>query len=195
MPKDTFLNLKSEKKEKIEKAITDEFTKNSFEQVSISNIIQRAQIPRGSFYQYFEDKKDAVQYIIQKFIISEHEKVWELLQETNGDIFETAIGVYDYMTNASELELVKHILEELRKSNTNVFEADIKFDKKKNIVKAVNRDILKIEKEDDLIYFFRIITDIIRPIAIETMSKRIEPEKGKKILERELEILKRGMKK
>ena len=68
MPKDTFLNLKSEKKEKIEKAITDEFTKNSFEQVSISNIIQRAQIPRGSFYQYFEDKKDAVQYIIQKFI-------------------------------------------------------------------------------------------------------------------------------
>ena len=99
------------------------------------------------------------------------------------------------MTNASELELVKHILEELRKSNTNVFEADIKFDKKKNIVKAVNKDILKIEKEDDLIYFFRIITDIIRPIAIETMSKRIEPEKGKKILERELEILKRGMKK
>ena len=195
MPKDTFFNLKSEKREKIENAIIEEFTKNSFEQLSISNIIQRAQIPRGSFYQYFEDKKDAVQYIIQKFIISEHEKVWELLQETNGDIFETAIGVYDYMTNASELELVKHILEELRKSNTNVFEADIKFDKKKNIVKAVNRDILKIEKEDDLIYFFRIITDIIRPIAIETMSKRIEPEKGKKILERELEILKRGMKK
>ena len=195
MPKSTFFNLKSEKREKIENAIIEEFTKNSFEQLSISNIIQKAQIPRGSFYQYFEDKRDAIQYIIQKFVIREHEKVWELLQETNGDIFETAIGVYDYMTNASELELVKHILEELRKSNTNVFEADIKFDKKKNIVKAVNRNILKIEKEDDLIYFFRIITDIIRPIAIETMSKRIEPEKGKKILERELEILKRGMKK
>ena len=35
------------------------------------------------------------------------------------------------MTNASELELVKHILEELRKSNANVFEADIKLIKRK----------------------------------------------------------------
>ncbi len=195
MPKSTFFNLKSEKREKIENAIIEEFTKNSFEQLSISNIIQKAQIPRGSFYQYFEDKRDAIQYIIQKFVIREHEKVWELLQETNGDIFETAIGVYDYMINSSDLELVKHILEELRKTNTNVFEADIKIDNNKNIVKAINRNILKIEKEDDLIYFFKIITSIIRPVAIETMSNKIDHETGRKILKRELEILKRGMEK
>ena len=195
MPKSTFLKLKSEKREKIENAIIEEFTKNSFEQLSISNIIQKAQIPRGSFYQYFEDKRDAIQYIIQKFVIREHEKVWELLQETNGDIFETAIGIYDYMINSSDLELVKHILEELRKTNTNVFEADIKIDNNKNIVKAINRNILKIEKEDDLIYFFKIITSIIRPVAIETMSNKIDHETGRKILKRELEILKRGMEK
>ena len=195
MPKSTFFNLKSEKREKIENAIIEEFTKNSFEQLTINNIIQKAQIPRGSFYQYFEDKRDAIQYIIQKFVIREHEKVWELLQETNGDIFETAIGVYDYMINSSDLELVKHILEELRKTNTNVFEADIKIDNNKNIVKAINRNILKIEKEDDLIYFFKIITSIIRPVAIETMSNKIDHETGRKILKRELEILKRGMEK
>lgn len=195
MPKDTFLNLKSEKKEKIEKAIMDEFTKNSFDQVSISNIIREAKIPRGSFYQYFEDKKDAIQYIMRKFAIREHEKVWELLKETNGDIFETSIGLYEYMINSSNLDLIKHILEELRKTNINIFESDIKFNERKNIVKAVNRDNLKIEKEDDLIYYFRIITSIIRPLAIETMSKRIEPKKGREILERELEILKRGMEK
>ena len=53
MPKQTFFNLKEDKKEKIEKALIKEFSRNSFEKASISNIILEANIPRGSFYQYF----------------------------------------------------------------------------------------------------------------------------------------------
>ena len=53
MPKSTFYNLSKEKREKIEAAIKNEFGRNSFSKASISNIIQEANIPRGSFYQYF----------------------------------------------------------------------------------------------------------------------------------------------
>ena len=68
MPKETFYNLNEEKKEKIEKAIINEFSRNSFEKASISNIIEEAKIPRGSFYQYFDDKEDAVKYIIEMLV-------------------------------------------------------------------------------------------------------------------------------
>ena len=66
MPKSTFFNLSPEKREKIEKAIENEFGRTTFEKASISNIIENAKIPRGSFYQYFEDKEDAIKYIVQK---------------------------------------------------------------------------------------------------------------------------------
>ena len=56
MPKETFFHLKEEKKENIEKALIAEFSSVTFEEASISNIIERAKIPRGSFYQYFLDK-------------------------------------------------------------------------------------------------------------------------------------------
>ena len=65
MPKQTFYNLKEEKREKIEQALLKEFSNNTFEGASISNIIAEAQIPRGSFYQYFESKEDLLRFYIK----------------------------------------------------------------------------------------------------------------------------------
>ena len=58
MPKETFLKLPEEKKDKIIKAAKKEFARVPFEQTSIKNIVEDADIPRGSFYQYFESKED-----------------------------------------------------------------------------------------------------------------------------------------
>ena len=65
MPKQTFFNLKEEKKKKIEKALIKEFSNNTFEKASISNIIAEANIPRGSFYQYFESKEDLLRIYLK----------------------------------------------------------------------------------------------------------------------------------
>jgi AcrR family transcriptional regulator len=64
MPKQTFFNLKEKKKNKIISAATDEFSSKVYEQVNLSDIIKKAGIPRGSFYQYFTDKKDLYLYIL-----------------------------------------------------------------------------------------------------------------------------------
>lgn len=58
MPKETFLNLSEEKKNKIIKAAQNEFERVPLEQASIKNIVENAGIARGSFYQYFESKED-----------------------------------------------------------------------------------------------------------------------------------------
>ena len=58
MPKETFLKLPEEKKNKIIKAAKKEFERVPLEQASIKNIVEDAEISRGSFYQYFESKED-----------------------------------------------------------------------------------------------------------------------------------------
>ena len=63
IPKKTFYNLDVEKKQRITDAALNEFALRSYEEANISNIIKEAKIPRGSFYQYFENKLDLYKYI------------------------------------------------------------------------------------------------------------------------------------
>ena len=59
----TYLNLPKEKQDRIFNAAVDEFSVRTFNEAKISNIIKSAEIARGSFYQYFDDKKDLLLYL------------------------------------------------------------------------------------------------------------------------------------
>lgn len=63
MPTQTFFNLPEEKRQRILDAAMQEFATYSFEQSSIARIIENAGIPRGSFYQYFNNLKDLYKHI------------------------------------------------------------------------------------------------------------------------------------
>ncbi len=63
MPTQTFLNLPDGKKQRIIQAGIDEFSMYSFDNSNIARIVKNADIPRGSFYQYFENIKDLYRYI------------------------------------------------------------------------------------------------------------------------------------
>ena len=132
MPKDTFMNLNEEKREKVEKAMEKEFARATFEKASVSRIVKDAEIPRGSFYQYFEDKEDAIRYIVQKHISLEHKMMYELLLQTQGDIFDMAVLVFEKMTNETKetdkRELYKNIMKEIKKNNIDIFDENLKFD-------------------------------------------------------------------
>ncbi|NMA67994.1 MAG: TetR/AcrR family transcriptional regulator [Desulfitobacterium sp.] len=62
MPTQTFFNLPEEKRRRIMEAAIKEFSEYPFEQANITRIIEEAKIPRGSFYQYFENLKDLYKY-------------------------------------------------------------------------------------------------------------------------------------
>ena len=197
MPSKTFFILKEEKKERIEKALIHEFGKGSFEQASITNIVKDANIPRGSFYQYFEDKKDAVSYLIEKFILLDYEQMKQSLIETKGNLFETALKIYDYRTNETvlnfDLGLAKNILEELRRNNINVFENKEILKNKDSLVNFIDRKNLNISTDKDLNYCIAIITAITRAITLDVFSENISKEEGREKLKKELEIIRIGM--
>lgn len=68
MPKDTFFNLPKEKQEKIIDAASLEFEQAPFDQASINRIVSSSGISKGSFYQYFEDKKDLYKYLLSLIV-------------------------------------------------------------------------------------------------------------------------------
>lgn len=66
MPKETFLNLPQEKKEKIFREAIREFGEQGYEKGNISNIAKGAGIAKGSLYQYFHDKKGLYMYCVKE---------------------------------------------------------------------------------------------------------------------------------
>jgi TetR/AcrR family transcriptional regulator len=69
MPKETFNNLPIEKQNLIFDACVKEFSSFPYSQASINQIIKNANISRGSFYQYFEDKWDAYEMMLNRITL------------------------------------------------------------------------------------------------------------------------------
>ena len=197
MPKSTFYNLNIEKREKIEKAIRNEFGKKSFSKASISNIIEEANIPRGSFYQYFEDKEDAIKYVISNFIEVEKRQMKKILEENNGDIFETAIGIYQYIVDKNsddqEIILCKNILQTMKDENINVFEEIRLENTNTNNRTLINTANLNIKNDEDIKYIMKIISVVVRAETIEVMSQRKSKEQGLEELKAQIKLLQEGL--
>lgn len=64
MPKPTFLNLAPEKRDRIVELAIDEFARLPYAQASLSRIVARAGIAKGSIYQYFENKLDLYRWLL-----------------------------------------------------------------------------------------------------------------------------------
>ncbi len=87
MASDTFLRLNDEKKKKLLEASFKEFSLNDFNNASINKIIKEAGISRGSFYMYFEDKKDLYFYLLEQYSEILIDNMKEDLINNKGDLF------------------------------------------------------------------------------------------------------------
>ncbi|MDO9536149.1 MAG: TetR/AcrR family transcriptional regulator [Bacillota bacterium] len=94
MPKNTFFNLTEEKKKRIFNAAILEFSTRRFSEASINQIVKNADISRGSFYQYFNDKEDIYLYIITELGKEKLELFEEALNlNTDLDFFESYLHI------------------------------------------------------------------------------------------------------
>lgn len=87
MPTERFFHLPEEKKKRIIRASLNEFARVPFDEISINRIVQGAEIARGSFYQYFEDKYDLQKFLLEDFRQQLEIRVREYLQQKKGDLF------------------------------------------------------------------------------------------------------------
>ena len=88
MPTKTFYNLPKEKKLRILKAGKKEFSRVPLEKAIIANIAKDADIPRGSFYQYFNNLEDLFTYIIEYLYGFNKKKFSTYLEENNNNIYD-----------------------------------------------------------------------------------------------------------
>ncbi len=94
MPKETFINLPDGKRQLIEKEAIHEFAVSGYDKASISRIVERCRIAKGSFYQYFDDKRDLFLYLINRVSEKKLEFMSSVLQNQNQ---------YDFFTLNREL--------------------------------------------------------------------------------------------
>ncbi|MGB3756731.1 MAG: TetR/AcrR family transcriptional regulator [Rivularia sp. (in: cyanobacteria)] len=65
MPNQTFFNLPENKRKALTEIAIAEFATYDYNSASISRIVTNAKIAKGSFYQYFQDKKDLYLHLVE----------------------------------------------------------------------------------------------------------------------------------
>ena len=200
MPKETFLKLSKEKQQKIIKSAKKEFARAPIENVSIKNIVEEAEIARGSFYQYFESKEDLLIYILKENSEKLNTKLKYKVKETNGDIFRLYIFLYDSMieefTNNPDQELFKQIFINLKSSYENVFDL-VKRTKPQDIIEyyeQIDKTKLNITNHEDLVIICDMLNVITRRALIKNFKNKSK-EYCRKMFLKEIEYLKHGIEK
>lgn len=95
MPTSTFYNLPPPKRNKLLRAAVAEFAQKPFDEVSINRIIQAAEIPRGSFYQYFAGKRDLFQFVLHCYDQELKGAVVTALENCGGRLLDLPLALFD----------------------------------------------------------------------------------------------------
>jgi AcrR family transcriptional regulator len=137
MPIETFNNLPDAKRERIVEAAIEEFADHSYQAASISNIVRKAEIAKGSFYQYFEDKRSFYRFLVE-FATEEKLKIlnelptpdpssdlfgylrWQFLVQVHFELHQPRLAEILYRAFIEEIPF-PDMTEELRRRGTTQF--------------------------------------------------------------------------
>lgn len=197
MPNETFFNLPEDKRQKILKAAQDEFTEHQFNKARVSNIIKNAAIPRGSFYQYFENLEDLYFYIIDELFNDIHEAGAKYAEMTN-DLFEFSYLSFDYdykaFANDKRHRFMMNVLKSLSQYDDEVNRH------RENRLKYINSVLSKMDlsnikytNEEDLQKMYQFIQDAKSVVIRKSMIDNKTPEEAKEEFKWYLDILKHGL--
>lgn len=200
MIKSTFYNLPEKKKQRVIEAIVDEFAVEDTSRVSINNIIIKADISRGSFYQYFDDKMDLVEVLIKYYMKSFEEKVSEVITVSRGDVFYTYEECFTIIAELGSVErdriVFKKLFSDFYSANTVVADYISKrcngFDEIDRLLSDLSRKNLK--QQDDA-YFENLtylLSIILRRSVREYFVENADYDKVKKRYLKLIDIVKSG---
>jgi AcrR family transcriptional regulator len=95
MPKPTFENLPEEKRRRLLDLAVEEFTEHPYAQASLSRIVARAGIAKGSIYQYFDDKLDLYRWLLTHEVgRRKQEHLADAVPPSMGDLFDRLGAMY-----------------------------------------------------------------------------------------------------
>jgi AcrR family transcriptional regulator len=174
MPRQTFFNLPPEKQKRLLNAIHDEFSRVPFNEVSINQIVQLAGIPRGSFYQYFENKQDMLEYLLSDYQTMLGRSALESLKQTGGDLFQMFVHIldfsYEFVNEERNNAFCKNIFSDI---SVITYFLRQQFGGKplgglaEELIPYINMDLLDINSEED----FENMLGILLPLTGETFAR------------------------
>ena len=204
MPTQRFLNLKDSKKNAILEAAAHVFASVPYSAVSINQIIKEAEISRGSFYTYFEDKDDLMRYMLRGFRDTLRKKVFEFLEEENGNPFRLCIRLLkDWIKTGSEritFQIHRNLLADLSVTGQNQMFGIRGFLMKDELYKSFVEELynrLDKDRYPTTIETLCYIVDMAIMILIKSMAMYYQNPSEKEtiiqVLTEEMTILERGM--
>ena len=198
MASKTFDNLKLEKKEKFLTSAIKEFSQHSLGEASVASIIKEAEIPRGSFYQYFNDLEDLYYYILEDHSKEIKQKTVDLVIENNGDFIEAIKYLYDYflnkITGKNNYDYFKNIFLKMDYKLEKMFLLNLE-DNISGIINKIDISNLNIQNRLQLAYIVEIVNALLIRNLTQFYQRNLSKEKSIEIFNKEIEIIEKGLKK
>lgn len=200
MIKKTFYNLPYEKRKRITDAVIKEFMERPNEKVSINRIIKTAEISRGSFYQYFDDKVDLIEIITKTMFDESSNKAKEILKLSCGDLFVMYIKMFDYFDDYSSqkqtMKIMRNIVDSFKANDDLVSEyLKNRFNialSNNEIYLMVDRQNLKFQDNESVKCLIEILTQVLKNAIFDVFVAGSDREKVRERLIKKIDIIKQG---
>jgi AcrR family transcriptional regulator len=200
MIKKTFYNLPYEKRKRITNAVIKEFMERPNEKVSINRIIKTAEISRGSFYQYFDDKVDLIEIITKTMFEESSNKAKEILKLSCGDLFVMYIKMFDYFGDYSSqkqtMKIMRNIVDSFKANDDLVSEyLKNRFNMaltNNEIYTMVDRQNLKFQDNESVKCLIEILTQVLKNAIFDVFVAGSDREEVRERLIKKIDIIKQG---
>ena len=200
MIKKTFYNLPYEKRKRITDAVIKEFMERPNEKVSINRIIKTAEISRGSFYQYFDDKVDLIEIITKTMFEESSNKAKEILKLSCGDLFVMYIKMFDYFDDYSSqkqtMKIMRNIVDSFKANDDLVSEyLKNRFNialSNNEIYLMVDRQNLKFQDNESVKCLIEILTQVLKNAIFDVFVAGCDREEVRERLIKKIDIIKQG---
>ncbi len=197
MPTSTFFRLPEEKRQRLVAAAWEEFTRIRYSDVSINRIIQTAHIPRGSFYQYFEDREDLFEYMMKDVRKQFKALLSGILQEEQGDLFTLAVRAFDlFMASDGSLYPLLDQLVNLMRVNRGMDLRLILTDQPSvmppEMAALVDRTQLREQGDEFLNSIFALSVSSLAISMMETLCAPEQRDHQREMLSKRMEIIRAG---
>jgi len=201
MPKKTYDNLPKDKKERIFNAGVLEFSYHSINNASVNTITRIANISKGSFYQYFEDKNDFYWFIVMEIIYGKIDKYERMLKNNDGDFFKTEEELFYSLLDLFDDNKYRSLISNVFKSSYMEFQA--KLTSKASTIYFDMYDLLvsygfkgyNIKTKDDFLLIFEMVRNIANNTIMTMINDNLGKSSTKDLYLRKLETLSTGIKK
>jgi AcrR family transcriptional regulator len=199
MPKLTYENLSTDKKDRIFNAGVLEFSYNEKHVASVNRIVRMANISKGSFYQYFENKDEFYWFIVMTIIYGKIGKYQEILKKHKGDLFKTEEELFNLLLDLLDDSKYRNIISNVYK--TSYMELKTRLSAKGSTIYIDMYDTLMsfgfkgydIKSKEDFLIVFDMLRNITNHIIMTMIGEHLSKVQTKELYQAHMSYLEKGI--